>query len=105
VQPLSSQPLSSDRKSCGNLLCQFATHWLAVGQYQSIDDTIVQLFVPHTSGFMSLQQSDSIGIRRTGTWKPLRFLFRSVPPSARPGRCAGQDYAGVVLAGSATRDK
>ena len=80
------QPSSSDRKSCGNLLCQFATHWLAVGRYQSIDETIVQLFVPHTSGFMSLQQSDSIGIRITGTWKPLRFLFRSVPPSARPGR-------------------
>ena len=46
------QPLSSDRKSCGNLLCQFATHWLAVGQYQSIDDTIVQLFASQTSGLI-----------------------------------------------------
>src|SRR5271167_4717246 len=61
----SLQPLSSNRKSCGNLLCQFATRWLAVGRYQSIDDTMVQLFVPQTSGVMIFRQPDSIGMRTT----------------------------------------
>jgi hypothetical protein len=31
----------------------FATRWLAVERYQSIDDTIVQLLASQTSGHMS----------------------------------------------------
>ena len=51
----SLQPLSPNRKSCVNLLCQFASRWLAVERYQSIDDTMVQLFVPQTCGVMTFQ--------------------------------------------------
>ena len=47
------QPLSSNGKSCGNLLSQSATRWLAVEQYQSIDDTIVQLFISQSSVLMT----------------------------------------------------
>ena len=71
-----SHPLSSNGKSCGNLLTHFATRRLAVEQYQSIDDTIVQLF------------SSSASVLITTS----------------PSLCGGQDYAGVVLAGRVATD-
>jgi hypothetical protein len=35
-------------------MAEFATPWLAVERYQSIDDTIVQLLASQTSGQISL---------------------------------------------------
>jgi hypothetical protein len=45
----------------GFLLC-CGTH--TINRYQGIVDTMVQLFVPWTSGFMAFQPPDSFGMRR-----------------------------------------
>ena len=63
-------PLSSNGKSCGSLLTQFATRRLAVEQYQSIDDTIVQLFSSSASVLITgvVQSVAPVKIMRVSSW-------------------------------------
>jgi hypothetical protein len=81
-------------------MAEFAARWLAVEQYQSIGDTIVQLFISQASVLIThvdrTQNPSRPGMgegtafcaaSKLVTFRAaIRLLIRSVPPSARPGR-------------------